>query len=346
MRTHRARRKAVQTVACAAALTGIFWTATVAARPMRQPGTAGATAAPPPEARPPAVDVRAWLDRTAVWVADRVTYTVEVACKRGADILDDDLAPDKLKLDGLQLVGSETTRDIAAGDTTTHRFRYTLAAYRVDRSSLRIASVSVRYYVKRPGQRLEDAAPAGEVEVPGAVLAFRSVLPDDEPTHALRDFRPPVPRAAASAIAQPLGLGLVVASVVPAALGVIALVRRRRQPLVHRSARKVKQEERTSFESLRFIDLDSAGGRVEALTGIDALVRVHLRDVCGIDGPNLTPAEIARALATGDAQVPGEVVVSLLSACELARYAPPDKQPSIDVCREAFGQAERVLKAR
>src|SRR5439155_15737785 len=31
------------------------------------------------------VTVRTWLDRTAIWVADRVTYTIEITCKRGVD---------------------------------------------------------------------------------------------------------------------------------------------------------------------------------------------------------------------------------------------------------------------
>src|SRR5207247_1130185 len=83
-------------------------------------------------------------------------------------VLDDDLSKDKLKLDGLDLASVETTRDPGVGDTTIRRFLYRLTSYRVDLPSLKIGALSVRYYVKRPGQRLEDAVAAGELQVPGA----------------------------------------------------------------------------------------------------------------------------------------------------------------------------------
>ena len=49
---------------------------------------------PPATVRPVAlpVQVRAATDRSAIWVGDRVTYTIDILCDRGSDILLDDLA--------------------------------------------------------------------------------------------------------------------------------------------------------------------------------------------------------------------------------------------------------------
>lgn len=302
------------------------------------PGAAAQTASAPL--------VRTSLDRTAVWIADRVTFRVDVICARNIDILEDDLSKDKLKLDGLDLVGSESSRSTDAEETTTHTFTYVLTSYRVDTPALKIGALPVRYYVKRPGQRLQDEAPAGTVLIPAAVIAFRSTLPDNQDDYALRDRRPPMARAAVFAMAQPVGLGLVIASIVPAAIWGVAFVAARRKPGVKRSVRQVRHEERASLEAVRSMNMDTPSGRRDAFTQINAVVRDHLRDVGGIPGPSLTPGEIAPALSEKGARVPAETVASLLAACETARYAPLDAMPSADACREALDQAEALLAAR
>ena len=42
-------------------------------------------------AAPAPVQVRASVDRTAIWVGDRVTYAIDIVCGRGVEILLDDL---------------------------------------------------------------------------------------------------------------------------------------------------------------------------------------------------------------------------------------------------------------
>jgi hypothetical protein len=50
------------------------------------------------------------VDRPAIWVADRVTYTVDIVCPRGYGILLEDLGREKLRLTGFDAVGSESSR--------------------------------------------------------------------------------------------------------------------------------------------------------------------------------------------------------------------------------------------
>jgi len=296
---------------------------------------------------PPAAAVRTSLDRTAVWVGDAITYTIEITCQRGVDVLDDDLSKDKLKLEGLDLVSVDTSREAGLGETTIRRFVYHLTTYHVDVPALKIGALSARYYVKRPGQRLEDAVPAGEVHVPAAVIAFRSMLPDSQDGYEVRSGRAGGARPRLLTLAQPAGIGLIVASIVPVAFWAVALARKRRS--TRRTVRRVQRDEKGTLEAARSIDLSTGEGRREVYTRIDTLVRNHLRDACGIAGPSLTPAEIEPALSAVSGhspRVPIEVVTRLLAACELARYAPLTELPSADACRDALDRAGEVLASR
>jgi hypothetical protein len=289
------------------------------------------------------VVVRTSLDRTAIWVADRITYAIALTCRRGVDLVVDDLARDKLRLDGLEILGADSERAADRDESTTYRFRYYLTTYGVDVPELTIAPVTVRYSVKRPGQRLEDAVPAGEVQIPGAVVAFRSVLPDGQETYDLRVSRGSSPRPMRYALLQPIGLGLVLISIVPAALATSLIVGRARRRRVRRSARQVRHDERASLDAVESIDITTPDGRRDVYARLNALVRDHLRDVVGIGAPSLTPAEIGPALSAAGARVPIELVTAVLSACELARYAPAEALPSREACREAIEQSEQVL---
>jgi hypothetical protein len=291
------------------------------------------------------VEVTASFDRSAMWVADRVTYNVVLTCHRGVDIVTDDLARDKVRLDGLELVGVDSSREDRGEGVTTYRYAYHLTSYKVDQPAQKFGEMRVRYYVKRPGQRVEDAAPAGDVVVPGASLAVRSTLPDEAQTAVFRDARPAQQRSAMFAALQPIGVGLVVVSIVPAALWVAFLVTRARTRATHRSARQVRHEERSTLEELKAVDLATEGGRRDAYDRVNSLVRMHLRDACGVPVDGLTAAEVAPALTTRTGRLPVELVASVLSACEQARYG-ANGTGSAQACRETIEQAEQVLAVR
>jgi hypothetical protein len=295
-------------------------------------------------AEPADVTVRTSLDRTAMWVADRVTYTVEIVCKRGVDVLADDLSRDKLKTEGLEVIDGETARRSGSDNTTIYQFRYVLTTYRTDVPTLTIAPLTVRYAVIRAGQRLEDAAPAGEAKVPGATIAFRSVLPDDQDPSGIRSEKPPHARPTWFAALQPIGIALIIVSAVPALLAIAGIVRRASRPRLRRSARTARHQERTSLEAAGQMDVDTVDRRREVFTLLEALLRDHLHEVCGVPGASLTPGEVSLALATTTTKVPAELVASVLSTCALARYAPPDAMPSADACRQAVEQVQEIVK--
>jgi hypothetical protein len=290
--------------------------------------------------------VRASVDRTALWVADRVVYGIEIICAPGVDILIDDVAKEKLRLNGLEVVSGDTSESTDASDRKTHRLRYVLTTYRIDNPSPSIEPLSVRYYARRPGERLQDVAPAGEVQVPGAVLALRSTLPEN-PDLAVRDDRPVPARRAAFARASQIGLALVVVALAPAAAVLLAGVRRRTagKP-ARRSARQSRLDQRATIERLHALDLSTADDRRRACDEIGTAVRAWLASHAHVPAAALTPAEIDAVLAEKRSRIPRETVVSLLTTVDEARYRPASAPMPADACRDAIASAAQVLGGR
>jgi len=59
-----------------------------------------------PEHRDEAIRI-ADIFRAKIVDSSPTTYTIEITCQRGVDVLADDLSRDKLKLDGLEMVGGD-----------------------------------------------------------------------------------------------------------------------------------------------------------------------------------------------------------------------------------------------
>jgi hypothetical protein len=313
-------------------------------------------AARPAFAADPPVRAASTVDRTAVWVADRVTFTVDIVCDRGVDILLDDLAKEKLRVNGLDIVSSDSSATTDAAERTSHRLRYVLTTYRVDQPTVSIEPIAVRYYARRPGQRLQDMAPAGEIVVPGAAVAFRSTLPDTEPAAGLRDRRTAASRLPFFTRTQSIGLALLVVSLAPALVMAATVVRRRtvRKP-GRRSAREIRKERLDTLERLRALDVGTEEERRRAYDEISAAVREHVAATAHVPASSLTPRELEaaleafdarRSLKAGRSRVSRESVSALLTASDTARYGPPGAVPSTQACREALNAAEEILAGR
>lgn len=300
-------------------------------------GVTSAAAAPDGPIR-----VSASVDRPAMWIADRVTYTVEIACPRGLDILTGDLDRDRLKVTGLDVIGANTQR-VDEGNGVRYTFTYTLTTYRADVAAPAIDSFPVRYYRARPGQRPEDAAPVGTVMVPAVAIAFRSLLPDERSGFDVRDSRPlPVGWLPYRAL-LPVGIGLLLLSAIPVAVLVTATVRHVRQRGAGRPTRHAKQEVRTTLAELRALDASDPQTRREAFARLDALVRNYVARLTGVQARSLTTGTLVEALDHWSSQIPVQSLAELLDACELARFAPQPLRPSADVWRTALEQADRIV---
>lgn len=335
-----------------ALLAGIAWPAAITAQPAaRAAGPTAKTASPADrQARQTEaatlrdyVAVRSSMDRSAVWIGDRFSFIVDVDCTHGTDIITDDLSRDRLQLQDLDILSVEETRDDRGDGRTVYRFTYHLTTYSFYPPTKLIGEMRLRYFVRRPGQRPEDIEPAGEVMVPGTTVVVRSLLPDDANHARYRTDRPPMARAAALAMLQPIGIGLVIVSAVPAVLWLVALQRRwshrRRRP----SVRKLRHDERASLDHVRALDVEAEEGRRQVFDQLSALLRTHVTGAWGVNANGLTPTEIGAALsAEGKGDVSADAT-SFLDACEKARYGRPEELPSRDACLAAIDKAEQMI---
>ena len=267
--------------------------------------------------------VRTWTSQTAAYVGDRITYVIELACAPGVEILPDDLAPERMKLEGLEVVDTASERDASAGERVVQRMRYTLVTYSIDAPSLGIAPLPVRYSVRQPGQKGEDALPAGEVTVPALTLGWRSTLPASGTVVDIRDSRQPRPLPARIRYARPIGLALLAVAAAPVGIWVAGLLHRAHRARPKRPRRPSARARREALDALKNRDVSSAAALREAYAGLDAWIREQLQYRPGFAAAAaLTPAEIASRVPAATDRYAADQLERLLMECERAKYAP------------------------
>lgn len=324
--------------AFAVVLALVAGTAAAAQRPEPRPAPQAATAAGPAPVR-----VSTWVSRTAVWVGDPVEYVVELRAAPHVDILTDDLQPDRLSIRGLEVLDVTTERIETAAGTVVHRLRYRLVTYAVDEPDPMIAAAPVRYAVRQPGLRTEDAATAGELLVPPLVLGFRSTLPASEDRVRLRDGRAIRPLPALLRFARPAGLTLILLSIVPAVVWGALAVQAARRWRTRRPARQPVRHRREALEAIRQLPTGSSAERRDAFAQLDTWVRQQLREATGVEAFALTPGELTAAVPRPPRALYLPDVERLLAECEQAKYAP--EPPAADRWPAALDQAEQLLRA-
>lgn len=312
-------------------------------------GQTPAKSAESPKVQPPAgtpatpdVQVSTSVSQTALWPGDRLVFMVELNCAPNIGVLDDDLTQDKLKLEGLEAIRFETQRFTDSRGATIIRVRYDLTSYEVGTPTLRIADWTARYYAQRPGQRPEDAVPAGEVRIPGAVLALRSTLPDDLQRLEVRAGRSFEPVPGALRAARLAGIGLLIVSAAPIGLWIVSLARKSHWPQRRRHARAARDETREAVEQLRSIDGSTPLERREGFDLLDQILRRHLARLADMPALALTAEEVTERLRAND-RLPAGAIGDVLTDCEQARYAPLDRVPTAERLRTAVETTEQLL---
>jgi hypothetical protein len=285
------------------------------------------------------------VDPPAMWVADRVTYTVDVSCPPGVDIVVEDLDRSRLSLNGLDLVFADTQRR-QEGAAVRYVFQYVVTTYRVDVAAPGIGALKVRYFLSRPGQRAQDAAPAGSITVPPVTIPFRSLLPDDPTGSEMREGGAIPPRWVPYRLLGIAGLGLVLISIVPALVLLVRVangIRRRRRAERRPSTRRARQIARETLATIAAGDASNPQARREGFTRLEALVRGHLSDTVGPEYAALTADEIRSMPANGYPNVAWERVTALLASCEIARFAGLHAGPSPEDWRRALDDAAVIV---
>ena len=286
--------------------------------------------------------IRSSVDRTAAWVGDPVTYTIEVVCSPGYDINEDDLARDRLPLEGLEVRAADTARQARDDGTVRHLARFQLASYTPERERLRIGPMSIPYYRRQADGRTVDRLPVGSVEVRAEDIALRSTLPNPGETVIRTPTSPQLlPRFVR--LLYPFGIALAVLPVVTIVGALAARARRWSSVEAGGPEPQGPTDYRLALDEIRQAhDQGDSEAVRQAFTRLDRLLREFLADG-GMEAKSLTPDELeSRAGAAGN-MTPQRGVAGVLRECERARYAGPNQPPSRDRLERALDDAATVV---
>lgn len=288
------------------------------------------------------IDVRTSVDRTALWVGTVATYTVTLICRAGVDVLQEDLGGDKLPLTGLQVAGQNVNRSVLSDGRIRYDVAYQLKTFEPGEETVSVGDWVVRYVAGAPAAGA--SAPAQELRIPGAALAWRSALPAALNTLDVRDARTPVSVPAWWQAARSAGLALLVVSA--AAFGWILVTRvAAGRPLTttRRIGKESARDLRTTLSALRNASVANADERKLAYATLDAAVRRRAGDLAGLPGAALTPSEFQERLSAQPGALSAEELGRILNDCQRARYQPIDRLPGVQDFHGTLDAAEQLF---
>lgn len=277
------------------------------------------------------IAVRGWVDRTALYPGDMVDYHIEIQTNSTTDILTDDLSIDELGMDGLELLSSDLQQRLSEEGNYYHA-RYRLTSFEYGRPLLGIEPMSIRYYHKRPGQRLEDVATAGAVRLPAISLSLSSTLPGAQDALGLRDSTGYTGNQSSRAHAGIYGILLILLAAVP--LGLLIRNRQLSPTLDDDTELEVMMEHSYSeVEELKGYDQNDKEQRRSGFGQVETVIKDYLETTAGINAQALTAGEIIKLLADREIVIDG--LFTVLEHAETARYGRQNDLPS----PEAFGHS-------
>ena len=319
----------------AVARSAMAWRIAAARRPPQRRASSAQARPPTPLLRDGARRLsRRRVDRPAIWVADRLTYTVEIVCpRRRSTSLVGDLAREKLHAHGISTSSSADTQPPRRGRRDALRVRLRPHDIRVDRrdaeqiGSFPCATTSVARRAAPGGggaRTVRSSSHAVDRRVPQPAAG--------RPGHLRRPRRTPMSRNAGlpCRLLQPVGLGLIILSARAGGARVLARlalrVRERRRATTSRSSRRHSSRGARRFDGVRAIDAADPPGAARGLRAAGcACPPASHRRVCGVAATGMTPAEIEAALDAVRAQrSPSSSWRPCSLRRELARYASPD----------------------
>jgi hypothetical protein len=285
--------------------------------------------------------VRSWVDKTALFPGDRLTYYIEILCSNNVDILMDDLGENELVLSGLELITSNI-KQTTNSTGTQYLASYSLITYETGSADLKIDELRLRYYYKRPGQRIEDVASVGEVVVPVTTLALRSTLPAELSSLALRDMSPAQFISSWLGIVGTVGLLLIFLTGIPAGLYFTNRSREQKPDTQHQHD-EIVQVTSTELEKIKKYDLQDTQQRRECFDQLENVLKEYIEKTTGIMAIALTANELSTCLLNNNINLNVDELGLVLQDCEQARYGKHENMPEADRIEVGISFAESLL---
>jgi hypothetical protein len=288
------------------------------------------------------VRVQTALSQTALWAGQVVTYTVTLTCRPTVDILQGDLDADKVALEGLQVVGQTLNRRVLSDGSTQYVVVYRLTTFEPGVAAIGIGDWTVRYAI---GAAVGASAPAQELRVPGAALAWRSALPDEPKTLDLRGDRAVEPVSGWWRYTRSIALGLIFTAVFAVGTLLVTRVASRRPRDKGRKARRDSARDlRNTLIELGDADVTTPAARVSAYERLETAVRRYAGEVTALPAAALTPVEL-RQRANGTPFSMDELS-RILESCQRARFVPPERVPDAADFRATLESAAQLFGVR
>jgi hypothetical protein len=288
------------------------------------------------------VRVQTALSQTALWAGQVVTYTVTLTCRPTVDILQGDLDADKIVLEGLQVIGQTLDRRVGSDGSTQYVVVYRLTTFEPGATAVGIGDWTVRYAI---GAAAGASAPAQELRVPGAALAWRSALPDEPKTLDLRGDRAVEPVPGWWRYTRAVAVGLIFTSVLAVgALLVTRVASGRPRDKGRKARRDAARDLRDTLTALGDADVTTPAARVSAYERLEAAVRKHAGEVTALPAAALTPAEF-RQRANGT-PFSMEELSRILESCQRARFVPLERVPDAADFRGTLESAAQLFGVR
>jgi hypothetical protein len=281
----------------------------------------------------PGILISNYVNKTALFPGDHITYIIEVICDSDVDILPEDLADNELILNGLELLSSNVEKE-SFGIGTRYTFSYTLTSYASNAAPLGIDQLSVRYYFKRPGQRIEDVATVGEVIIPPVTLVLSSTLPGVLENLQLRDMQMPAATSTSLNWIGTIGILLILVSMFPVGSAAYAYMQKRKLDNQAEQARESVTVTTNVFNELRAIETSDNSNRRQAFQQLETIIREFIGQTTGQNPNALTASDLAQHNTLSNSDFPVQGLVDVLCHCEYARYGTNKNLPG----EEEFNQ--------
>jgi hypothetical protein len=260
----------------------------------------------------------------------------------GVEVVADDLKPEKLTVEGLELGETTSTVETRTDGWRTLRQQYRLTPWDTTPPK-RVGDFVVRFRRPVTTATADGSAPAAELKVAGALLSMRSTLPDDGSTSGARDRQAALPGPAWTGWLRPAGLGFIALGAAPVLLWFVSRGRRPRVARPRPSSRSLHAQVKSLLDELQIIDTSTPDGRRRAYDLIDQDVRAYLAQAENVPARALTSEELRPKLA-GSKRVKGDALCDVLAACEHARYGPAERLPDASTLGETIGQLRSALE--
>jgi hypothetical protein len=282
------------------------------------------------------------VSKTALFPGDQISYVIEINCGPEVGILLEDLDEGELDLTGMQIDASDSSV-VSDDHGTSYKITYALSTYETGAASLKIGDLRVRYYFKRPGQRIEDVATVGEVTIPGIILSLRSTLPADLEGIQLRDIYSNTGQPSWLNWAGTLAIILILLSALPVGTTVLTYWQKKKLESNANEDEKPRSEITSQFDEIRNIDVNDLTRRREAYQQLENIIRDFLGRVVGHSARASTASDLTYQTKILNLNLPVEELAGVLSDCEYARYGRDENIPEIDAFTRGIQITEKLV---